>query len=127
MEKNNKNLRNEDERIDDDQLRDKTTNETIREVNGGRDTDLNNLKESDEESDIEDVGLGNTGDTDLTQGMGYTPNDASGIRSGGIADMDDQTAGGAGLNTGARKGVGSHLNTKKGVSGSDYDGQDATS
>ncbi len=117
----------EQRRSDEDQLRPNTMNEAIREASGDRDIDPSDRREADE--DIEGSGDRRypSGDVDMTQGVGYTPNDASGVRSGGIADMDDQTAGGAGLNTGVRKGLGSHLNTKKGVSGSDYDGQNATS
>lgn len=108
---------------DDDQLRDNTMNETIREVRGDR--DLNDIENRRSRSN--DTRSPDTGNTDITQGMSYTPNDSSAVRSGGIADMDDQTAGGAGLNTGARKGSGSHLKTKDSISGSDFDGQDATS
>jgi hypothetical protein len=61
--------------------------------------------------------------TDQTQGMSYSPNDASGVRSGGTADMGDQTSGGAGANRGRRRGSGSNLRPKKGTTGSDYDGQ----
>jgi hypothetical protein len=110
--KENKNKSHEYRHEDDDQLRENTMNETIREVSG--DTELN------------DTGTG-SGDKDLTRGVNYTPNDSSGVRSGGTTDMDDQTAGGAGLNTDVRKGSGSHLKTKDGISGSDYDGQNATS
>jgi hypothetical protein len=118
-----------DERdIDQDKLRDNTMNETIREVQGDPDTNLNELREDNREFDDDDhIRLRNARDTDQTQGVSYNPNDASGVRSGGISDMDDQTAGGAGLNTGVTKGIGSHLSTKKGISGSDFDGQNATS
>jgi hypothetical protein len=130
MKDNIRDDRNDDLRnIDDDQSRPSTTNEIIREASGDRDLDLNDMRADDdrgidtsrEHHSASDHGI------DETQGVSYTPNDASGVRSGGITDMDDQTAGGAGLNTGVRKGLGSHLNTKKGVSGSDYDGQNATS
>jgi hypothetical protein len=126
MKHNKRKHINDNERLlDDDQLRDNTMNETIREVSGSPDTDLNNLSEGTErglESDrYSDTSL------DRTQGSGYTPNDSSGVRSGGITDMDDQTSGGAGLNTGVRQGAGSHLRTKDSITGSDYDGQNATS
>ena len=124
--KENKNRKYDQDRRhdeDDDQLRDNTMNETIREVRGDR--DLNDRENSRTHTD--DSRSASAGDTDSTQGMSYTPNDSSGVRSGGITDMDDQTAGGAGLNTGARKGSGSHLKTKDGISGSDFDGQNATS
>lgn len=111
--KENKNRNHEHLHDEDDgQLRDNTMNETIRKVSG--DTDLNDARTTSE-------------DIDSTQGVSYTPNDSSGVKSGGITDMDDQTAGGAGLNTGARKGLGSHLKTKDSISGSDFDGQNATS
>ena len=107
-----RNDRNDDLRNDDDQLRPNTMNEQIREASGGRDINQNELTATDEE-------IANTGEErshgthdhgiDQTQGVSYTPNDASGVRSGGVADMDDQTAGGAGLNTGVRKGLGSKV------------------
>jgi hypothetical protein len=77
------------------------------------------VRQADRTSDI--------GNDDLTQGVSYTPNDASGVRSGGFTDMDDQTAGGAGLNNDTRTGAGSNITPKRGVSGSDYDGQVSTS
>lgn len=61
--------------------------------------------------------------TDQSAGVSYTPNDASGVRSGGTTDMDDQTAGGAGLAAGERLGSGSNITTKRNVTGSDFDGQ----
>lgn len=130
MKENLDNDRNDDQRnLDDDQLRSNTMNETIREASGDADMDLNSL--SDAEGDMDHTARhgsqGAAGDTDQTQGMSYTPNDASGVRSGGITDMDDQTSGGAGLNTGARRGLGSHLTPKMGTSGSDFDGQNSTS
>ena len=131
--KNDKRIYNDredrDERdLDQDKLRENTMNETIREVSGDADTNLNEVRKEGREFDgTDDINLRNAGNTDETQGMSYNPNDASGVRSGGITDMDDQTAGGAGLNTGVRQGLGSHLNTKKGISGSDFDGQNATS
>ena len=135
MKDNRNDHRNRDQREDDDQrdvdqdkLRGNTMNETIREASGDPDMNLNNIREERTGyDDTDDVDLRNAGNTDETKGMSYNPNDASGVRSGGITDMDDQTAGGAGLNTGARKGLGSDLNTKKGISGSDFDGQNATS
>lgn len=113
---------------DEDQLRPNTMNEVIREVSGDPDRDLNDIK-----ADARNTGgggargSGGAHDSDQSQGMSYTPNDTSGVRSGGITDMDDQTAGGVGLNTGVRKGLGSHLKPKTGLTGSDYDGQDRTS
>lgn len=128
MEKHRDNERNDQRSLDDDQARPDTTNEIIREVSGNPDMDLNNLREDQDEFDrASSQGSDVYGDVDQTQGVSYTPNDASGVRSGGITDMDDQTAGGAGLNTGVRQGLGSHLNTKKGLTGSDFDGQNATS
>ena len=135
MKDNRNDHRNRDQREDDDKrdvdqdkLRGNTMNETIREASGDPDMNLNNIREERTGyDDTDDVDLRNAGNTDETKGMSYNPNDASGVRSGGITDMDDQTAGGAGLNTGARKGLGSDLNTKKGISGSDFDGQNATS
>jgi hypothetical protein len=127
MKENKNRNRDHDRRHDedDDQLRDNTMNETIREVRGDR--DLNEIKNNRRDIDTDQTRSIDVGDTDLTQGVNYTPNDSSGVRSGGLTDMDDQTAGGAGLNTGARKGSGSHLRTKDGISGSDFDGQNATS
>lgn len=100
----NRNQENEQSR-NDDQLRENTMNETIREQSGS-----NELHGSDQ-----------------TQGVSYTPNDASAVRSGGTTDMDDQTAGGAGLAAGERLGGGSNITTKRNVTGSDFDGQVKTS
>ena len=103
-----------------------TTNETIREASGDPDMDLNELKDNEAESDYERRSRASD-NNDITQGVSYNPNDAPGVRSGGVSDMDDQTTGGAGLNTGTRKGSGSNLTPKTGVTGSDYDGQNSTS
>jgi len=111
---------------DEEQLRMNTTNETIREASGDRDMDLNELKGENADSDY-DTPSQNSYSNDVTQGVSYDPNDASGVRSGGASDMDDQTTGGAGLNTGARRGSGSNLTPKMGTTGSDYDGQNSTS
>ena len=128
MKKNERSERDE-KNLDNDQLRDNTMNESIREARGSSDADLNNLRDNvnDEYERRGERQSGAYTDTDQTRGVSYTPNDASAVRSGGTTDMDDQTAGGAGLNTGIRKGAGSNLTTKKGVSGSDFDGQNATS
>ena len=128
MKENNNYERNDDQKdLDQDQLRGNTMNEAIREANGDRDTDLNELRDSDNDmDDTQRTGSGG-GSADTTQGMSYNPNDMSAVRSGGTTDMDDQTAGGAGLNTGARQGLGSHLRPKTGLTGSDFDGQDRTS
>jgi hypothetical protein len=118
----------DNENIDQDKVRDSTMNETIREVSGNPDRNLNDVrKEGREVDDNERSDLRNVDNIDETRGVNYNPNDASAVRSGGIADMDDQTAGGAGFDTGVRKGLGSHLTPKRGVSGSDFDGQNSTS
>lgn len=124
-EDRNKNTNDEQRHIDDDQLRMNTTNETIREASGDPDTNLNNLKD-DVDTEFGDSPRSDDA-IDLTQGVHYTPNDASGVRSGGTVDMDDQTSGGAGLDSGTRRGAGSNLTPKKGITGSDYDGQNSTS
>lgn len=102
-----------------------TTREVIREVHGDPDLNLNDLSDREKEtrSDREAPGL----NSDLRQGQNWSPNDASAVRSGGLADMDDQTAGGAGLNPGQRPGSGAGLTLKRGVTGSDFDGQNASS
>lgn len=120
---NDKHLRENE----DDQLRPDTTNEIIRETHGGPDADISSLND---DSNTRLGGLGSErqdiyGD-DATRGTGFNPNDASAVRSGGVADMDDQTAGGAGL-AGERPGSGTSITTKRGMSGSDFDGQNATS
>lgn len=114
--------------IDQDKLRSSTMNEMIRETSGDPDRSLNDLSHTDEHhSDDLDINTRNTRrearDTDVTQGMSYTPNDTSGVRSGGTTDMDDQAQGGAGSNTGRRRGSGSNIRPKRGTTGSDYDGQ----
>ena len=111
---------------DDEQLRDHTMNETIREVTGNPETDLSRVAAANQQSDYnsarDDQDLQGS---DRTQGVSYNPNDASAVRSGGTTDMDDQTAGGAGLAAGER-GT-SNLTTRRTVTGSDFDGQDKTS
>lgn len=112
-------------RSDEEQLRPETANEAIRETMGNANTDLSqvssgNNRHDDYARDTEDIQ-----GSDVTQGMSLNPNDASAVRSGGTMDMDDQTAGGAGLNTGTRGS--STLNTRNTVSGSDFDGQNKTS
>jgi hypothetical protein len=123
MEEKNRKNRNEERSAADDPM---TTREVIREVQGDRDTNLNDLKDTDQAGSSRERGTGAFG-TDRTKGMDYTPNDTSGVRSGGISDMDDQAAGGAGHNSGSRHGMGSDLHPKKGVTGSDFDGQNPTS
>ena len=98
--KENRNQQNDQNRSD-DQLRENTMNETIRQQTGKE--EIHNSEQS--------------------QGVGYNPNDASAVRSGGTTDMDDQTAGGAGLAAGERLGSGSNITTKRNVTGSDFDGQ----
>ncbi len=130
MEDNTRNDRTDDQsNIDQDKLRDSTMNEMIREANGDPDMNLNELRD-DADQDINashQTGSGGAHNSDLTQGMSYNPNDTSGVRSGGTTDMDDQTSSGAGLNTGTRQGLGSHLTPKTGTTGSDFDGQNRTS
>lgn len=126
MEENKHLHKDELRRSDDDQLRDLTTNETIREVTGNPETDLSRIgagsvqNASTSARDAKDLQ-----GTDLTQGTSYNPNDASAVRSGGTTDMDDQTAGGAGLAAGERGS--SNITTRRTVTGSDFDGQDKTS
>ena len=126
MEEKNRKNRNEERRIA-DQDDPMTTREVIRDVQGDRDANLNDLKDTDQqEGSNRESGPGAFG-TDRTKGMNYTPNDTTGVRSGGISDMDDQAEGGAGHNSGFRHGMGSDLRPKKGVTGSDFDGQNPTS
>ena len=108
---------------EEEQLRMNTANETIREASGDPDIDLNDLKNEDNDYDTRSRAYYRD---DITQDVNYDPNDASGVRSGGISDMDDQTTRGAG-NTGTRRGPGSNLTPKMGTTGSDYDGQNSTS
>jgi len=131
MEENrNVNRDNNERRVEesDDQLRPNTMNEAIREVSGNPDADLSKLGGSGRENVDSDrtSDSGGYSGSDAT-GVGYNPNDMSATRSGGTTDMDDQTAGGAGLNTGERRGAGSNLTTRRTVSGSDFDGQNKTS
>ena len=128
MEDNRSTHRNDDQsHSDQDQLRSNTMNETIREVSGNPEMNLNDIRDSDQGHSGQEFSTGGAGNIDVTQGMSYNPNDTSGVRSGGTVDMDDQTAGGAGLNTGTRPGLGSNLTPKMGTTGSDYDGQNSTS
>lgn len=126
MEENNRNERM-DQRRTSEQDDSMSSKDIMRDINADRDMNLNDLKDSDRQTTSNsesDSGLFNK---DRTQGVGYTPNDASAVRSGGTSDMDDQAAGGAGHNSGFRHGMGSDLRPKKGVTGSDFDGQNPTS
>lgn len=114
---------NEQRNNEEEQLRMNTTNETIRQASGDPDMDLNELKDDDNDYDARSSKPYNG---DLTQGVNYDPNDASGVKSGGVSDMDDQTTSGAGINTGRRRGSGSGLTPKMGTTGSDFDGQNST-
>ncbi|RYZ22821.1 MAG: hypothetical protein EOO10_21455 [Chitinophagaceae bacterium] len=132
MEENrNLNRDSNEKRVEenDDQLRPNTMNEAIREVSGNPDADLSKLGGSGRENIDSDLrsDSGSYSGSDASTGVGYNPNDMSAVRSGGTTDMDDQTAGGAGLNSGERKGAGSNLTTRRTVTGSDFDGQDKTS
>jgi hypothetical protein len=121
------NKNNNLESTEEDQLRPNTMNEVIREVSGDPDADLNQIGNSHQDLNSNfQTGSGGSHDADLTQGMSYDPNDASAVRSGGTTDMDDQTSGGSGLNTGIRQGMGTNITTKRNVTGSDFDGQNAT-
>jgi len=126
MEQDKNVNRNDETRQDDDQLRGNTMNEAIREASGNPDADLSQISNrgsvSGDSRSSRDEDLHGS---DMTQGTSYSPNDMSGVRSGGTVDMDDQTAGGAGLSTDERRGA--HVTTKHGVTGSDFDGQNATS
>ena len=125
MDEHKHSRRSEEHRSsDEDQLRDLTTNETIRAVSG--ETDLSKSDVSREHTGHETLrDEDEISGSDLTQGMSYNPNDASAVRSGGTTDMDDQTAGGAGLAAGERGS--SNLTTRRNVTGSDFDGQNKTS
>ena len=132
MEENkNLNRDNVEKRMDDndEQLRPNTMNEAIREVSGNPDADLSKIggsgrqRMNDDRMDDSDDLPGSA----TTRGVNYNPNDMSATRSGGTTDMDDQVAGGAGLNAGERSGSGSNLTTRRTVTGSDFDGQDKTS
>ena len=128
MDSNKNYDRNSDqEGSEQDQLRPNTMNEVIREASGDPNADLNEIGTSGQDfnSNVQ-TGSGGGHDADLTQGMSYSPNDATGVRSGGTADMDNQTTGGAGQNTNIRSGMGSQISTKRNVTGSDFDGQNAT-
>lgn len=126
MEENKRHQRTDDRNYDQDEP--KTTHEIIREVNGGANTNLNELKDEAEgvRNNIES-GVGNVLNTDTTRGVDYTPNDASAVRSGGTTDMDDQTGSSMGINTGTKRGFDSGIAQKRDVTGSDYDGQNSTS
>jgi hypothetical protein len=131
MEENRNLNRDHNERRadeNDEQLRPNTMNEAIREVSGNPDADLSKIGGSGrQDMDNDRMSDSDASHSDTTTGVGYNPNDMSATRSGGTTDMDDQTAGGAGLNTGERRGAGSNLTTRRTVTGSDFDGQDKTS
>jgi hypothetical protein len=112
-----------------DQEDPKTTNEAIRDAHGDPDMDLNELKEGAglDTTAYSDRDAGLLSDTGTTRGADYTPNDASAVRSGGTTDMDDQTGGSMGIQTGTKHGFDSGIAQKRNVTGSDYDGQNSTS
>jgi len=115
--------RNEDRDQDDDQLRGATMNETIREVNGDPDMDLNNIRDIDD--DIARQSRMGEGSSTGVEGTGKISG-ATGGRTSGAPDMDDQTAGGLGLNRDSRESSG-NITPKTGMTGSDFDGQVANS
>jgi len=132
MEENrNMDRRDENRDANDEQLRPNTMNEVIREASGNPDADLNQLGTESrmDQSDTDRISPANDDLTgiDSTRGVTYTPNDASAVRSGGTTDMDDQTAGGAGLADALKRGAGTNITTKRNVTGSDFDGQVKTS
>ena len=116
MEENRNVNRNNEMRqdADNDRLRGNTMNESIREASSDRQS-MDRDRMSEDSS------------SDMASGVGYNPNDMSATRSGGTTDMDDQTSGGAGLNSGERLGSGSNLTTRRTITGSDFDGQNKTS
>ena len=126
MEEKNRNA-GMNERMTSGQDGSSNSRDIMRDVNDERDTNLNNLKNADQQTGSNSESGAGAFNTDRTKGMGYTPNDTTGVRSGGISDMDDQAEGGAGHNSGFRHGMGSDLRPKKGVTGSDFDGQNPTS
>ena len=129
MEDNRKGLQNDEARNEaDDQLRPNTMNEAIREVSGNPDADLSKIGTSGRGEDTSNFPQSEEMQgTDITRGVSNNPNDMSAVRSGGTTDMDDQTAGGAGLAGGERLGSGSNITTRRNVTGSDFDGQVKTS
>lgn len=110
-----------------DQLRGNTMNEQIREVGNNRDLSSDDRRDADTERNMEEGSEENTSANTTRRGMNYTPQDMSGVRSGGITDMDDQAEGGAGSVSGRRLGAGSNITQKLGTTGSDFDGQVSTS
>lgn len=107
----------------DNQLRPHTMNEVIREASGDPDTNLNALQDSSTGATHSHT----SHPTDNTSGVGYSPNDASGVQSGGISDMDHQGGTGGHASLAAPGKFGSSLEPKQGVTGSDFDGQVASS
>lgn len=124
MRNDNLNDRNDDLRDgNEDQLRPNTTNEMIREASGNPDTNLNALQDT--STGAPDTGSSRSGD--ITRGVNYSPNDASGVLSGGTSDMDNQGDVGAHAAPGSHGKFGSNLEPKHNVTGSDFDGQVSTS
>lgn len=125
MRNDNLNDRNDELRDNnDDQLRPNTMNEMIREASGNADTNLNELQDTSTGAPASDDT--NRG-TDTTHGVNYSPNDASGVLSGGTVDMDNQGGTGGHGSLAARGKFGSNLEPKHNVTGSDFDGQVSTS
>ena len=122
--------RTHEERID-DQDEPKTANEIIREVNGDPNMNLNDLKRTGGDSSSHFTEGDNVRrndfmeDDDLTADAGYTPQDGS--RSVGIANVNDESAGGVGYNSGIRNSDDSNMAAKTNITGSDFDGQDTSS
>lgn len=130
-ENRNMDRRDESRDANDDQLRPNTMNEAIREVSGNPEADLSRIGATSREEQASENRVSPAHDDltgiDSTQGVSYTPNDASAVRSGGTTDMDDQTAGGAGLADAVKRGAGTNITDKRNVTGSDFDGQVKTS
>lgn len=124
MRNDNLNDRNDELRDqNDDQLRPNTMNEMIREASGDADTNLNELQDTSTGTHHSDDSRNN----DISRGVNYSPNDASGVLSGGTVDMDNQGDVGAHAAPGAHGKFGSNLEPKHNVTGSDFDGQVSTS
>jgi hypothetical protein len=130
MEKNQRNedMRNERRRSSEQDQSRQSTNENRREVRQDRDMEQNeSLRDADQGSGRSyDYGTeGSDMDTNSTRRTDHTSHQNLSSNTGGTVDMGPNSLTGSNNRT-SRAGTGSGLNTKRGVTGSDFDGQNKT-
>ena len=126
MEKNQRNQKNQEQRSSEqDQLRQSTPQEPTTNVGQNRDMEQNESLRDAEQGSGRSYDYGTEG-SDMDRGGTGRRNDHSGHQNlssntGGTVDMGPNSI--TGSNRESRAGTGSGLNTKRSVTGSDFDGQ----